>query len=206
MKSLVELNEGEFGFIVDYTAIEEIESFFEMGILPGEKIVVKDNKQGSEWISIQLNRHITVSYTHLDVYKRQIQYNVKRREKMRTMELTMVNESNIKVVESFQKESKRLLSFIKQRVPTTQDAEDILQDVMYEFVNSFRIMKPVEQAASWMFRVARNRIIDFYRKKRPDLLDDYSYSSSDEDEKLTMADTLASREKNACLLYTSRCV
>ncbi len=116
---------------------------------------------------------------------------------MRTMELTMVNESNIKVVESFQKESKRLLSFIKQRVPTTQDAEDILQDVMYEFVNSFRIMKPVEQAASWMFRVARNRIIDFYRKKRPDLLDDYSYSSSDEDEKLTMADTLASREKNA---------
>ncbi len=58
MKSLVELNEGEFGFIVDYTAIEEIESFFEMGILPGEKIVVKDNKQGSEWISIQLNRHI----------------------------------------------------------------------------------------------------------------------------------------------------
>lgn len=116
---------------------------------------------------------------------------------MSAMNIAMTEEVNIKVVQSFQKESKRLLNFIKQRVPTTEDAEDILQDVMYEFVNSFRVMRPVEQAASWMFRVARNRIIDFYRKKRPDLLDDYAYSKSEDDETITMADTLASKDRSA---------
>ena len=103
-------------------------------------------------------------------------------------------QSNVKIVQTFGKESKRLLNFIKQRVPTNEDAEDILQDVMYEFVNTFRVMKPVEQVASWLFTVARNRITDFYRKKRPDLLDDHTFSYSDDGESLSLSDMLPSSD------------
>ena len=111
--------------------------------------------------------------------------------KMTTLTLPMAEQqSNVKIVQTFSKESKRLLNFIKQRVPTNEDAEDILQDVMYEFVNSFRVMKPVEQVASWLFTVARNRITDFYRKKRPDLLDDQTFSYKDDGETLSLSDML----------------
>jgi RNA polymerase sigma factor (sigma-70 family) len=111
--------------------------------------------------------------------------------KMSTLTLSMADQqSNVKIVQTFGKESKRLLNFIKQRVPTNEDAEDILQDVMYEFVNTFRVMKPVEQVASWLFTVARNRITDFYRKKRPDLLDDQTFSYKDEGESLSLSDML----------------
>jgi RNA polymerase sigma factor (sigma-70 family) len=108
-----------------------------------------------------------------------------------TLTLPMAEQqSNVKIVQTFSKESKRLLNFIKQRVPTNEDAEDILQDVMYEFVNTFRVMKPVEQVASWLFTVARNRITDFYRKKRPDLLDDHTFSYKDDGETLSLSDML----------------
>lgn len=110
---------------------------------------------------------------------------------MTTLTLPMAEQqSNVKIVQTFGKESKRLLNFIKQRVPTNEDAEDILQDVMYEFVNTFRVMKPVEQVASWLFTVARNRITDFYRKKRPDLLDDQTFNYKDEGEALSLSDML----------------
>ena len=111
--------------------------------------------------------------------------------KMTTLTLPMAEQqSNVKIVQTFGKESKRLLNFIKQRVPTNEDAEDILQDVMYEFVNTFRVLKPVEQVASWLFTVARNRITDFYRKKRPDLLDDQTFSYKDDGETLSLSDML----------------
>jgi len=58
----------------------------------------------------------------------------------------------------------RLLRFIERRVPDPAEAEDILQDVFAELVESYRLLKPVEQAAAWLFRVARNRIIDRYRR------------------------------------------
>ncbi len=110
---------------------------------------------------------------------------------MTTLTLPMAEQqSNVKIVQTFSKESKRLLNFIKQRVPTNEDAEDILQDVMYEFVNTFRVMKPVEQVASWLFTVARNRITDFYRKKRPDLLEDQTFNYKDDGETLSLSDML----------------
>jgi RNA polymerase sigma factor (sigma-70 family) len=111
---------------------------------------------------------------------------------MTTLTLPMAAEqqSNVKIVQTFGKESKRLLNFIKQRVPTNEDAEDILQDVMYEFVNTFRVMKPVEQVASWLFTVARNRITDFYRKKRPELLEDQTFNYKDDGDTLSLADML----------------
>lgn len=66
----------------------------------------------------------------------------------------------------------RLRNFIRGRVPDVADAEDILQDVLFELVESYRAPQPVEQVGAWLFRVARNRITDFFRKKRPEALAD----------------------------------
>ena len=75
---------------------------------------------------------------------------------------TLIND--IKLTEIFRREQGRLRSFVRRRVADEGDAEDILQDVFYELVEAYRLMKPVEQAGAWMFRVARNRIVDFFRK------------------------------------------
>src|SRR5262249_41205180 len=58
------------------------------------------------------------------------------------------------------------------RVPDERDAEDILQDVFYELVEAYRLMKPIERMSAWLFRVARNRITDLFRKKSPESLSD----------------------------------
>jgi len=89
------------------------------------------------------------------------------------MEDVLTNDS---LTEIFRREQGRLRSFVRRRVADEGDAEDILQDVFYELVEAYRLMKPVEQAGAWLFRVARNRIIDFFRKKRPVLLDDEEFS------------------------------
>lgn len=101
------------------------------------------------------------------------------------------------LLDAVNKERKRLYEYIRRRVPSSEDAEDILQDVFYEFVNSYRMMKPVEQIASWMFTVARNRITDFYRKKKPLLLEDQNFGYREEDEKLNIMDLIPSNSGNA---------
>jgi RNA polymerase sigma factor (sigma-70 family) len=65
---------------------------------------------------------------------------------------------------------KRLFDFIRNRVSATEEAEDIFQDVMFELTESFRMMQPIEKMAAWLFRVARNKITDRYRKKKTYLL------------------------------------
>jgi RNA polymerase sigma factor (sigma-70 family) len=67
-----------------------------------------------------------------------------------------------------ERERVRLRNFIRKRVPDESDVEDILQDVFYELVAAYRLMKPIEQVGAWLFRVARNRIIDRFRKKKPE--------------------------------------
>jgi RNA polymerase sigma factor (sigma-70 family) len=78
------------------------------------------------------------------------------------------------------RERGRLLSFIRRRVADAAEAEDILQEALYELVSAYRLMQPVEQVGAWLMRVARNRIIDRFRKKRPQLLGDLT--SKDEEE------------------------
>jgi RNA polymerase sigma factor (sigma-70 family) len=75
-------------------------------------------------------------------------------------------------------------------VPGELDAEDILQDVFFELVEAYRLMKPVEQVGAWLFRVARNRITDFFRKKKPEALDD----AATDVEGLALEDLLPSPE------------
>lgn len=74
--------------------------------------------------------------------------------------------------------SKRLFGFIRGKVNTDEDAEDILQDVWYQLSNAVNIDE-IEQMSGWLHRVARNKITDSYRKKKPELLDDYSYENED---------------------------
>ena len=69
-----------------------------------------------------------------------------------------------------EKERTRLRNFIRKWVDDESDAEDIMQDVFYELVEAYRLMKPIEQIGAWMFRVARNRIVDRFRKKKPETL------------------------------------
>lgn len=82
----------------------------------------------------------------------------------------MATEQDQRISAAVRKERARLRNFIRKRVADQADAEDILQDVFYEFVQAYRLMKPIEQAGAWLFRIARNRIIDLYRKRKHDPL------------------------------------
>jgi RNA polymerase sigma factor (sigma-70 family) len=83
--------------------------------------------------------------------------------------------------------SKRLMGFIRKRIANEADAEDILQDVFYQLAGN---TQPIEQLTAWLFRVARNRIVDVQRKRKPELLDDL-YPSSSEDDVLGWVDLLS---------------
>lgn len=75
-------------------------------------------------------------------------------------------EKEQRLAEAVRRERGRLNRFIRQRVPDPAEAEDILQDVFYEFVETWRLPEPIEQAGAWLLRVARNRIVDRFRKKK----------------------------------------
>ena len=79
-------------------------------------------------------------------------------------------DQNRRISETIAREQARLRRFIRKHVADDGDAEDIFQEVFYELVDAYRMMKPVEQVGAWLFRVARNRIIDLFRSRRPAVL------------------------------------
>ncbi len=79
-------------------------------------------------------------------------------------------EQDDRIAETISRERGRLGNFIRRRVPDPSDAEDILQDVFFEFVEAYRLPEPIEQIGAWLYRVARNRIIDRFRRKREEPL------------------------------------
>jgi len=81
----------------------------------------------------------------------------------------MTDEQNRRIAEAVERERTRLRNFIRKRVLDASEAEDILQEVFYELVQAYRLMRPVEQVGAWLFRVARNRIIDRFRKRKPEM-------------------------------------
>jgi len=93
---------------------------------------------------------------------------------------------------AIEREEPRLRSFIRKRVLDTSDAEDVLQDVFYELISAYRMMKPVEQVTAWMFRVARNRITDLFRRRKTVSLN--APVSADEDSAETFEDLLPSAD------------
>lgn len=91
------------------------------------------------------------------------------------------SEQNRRISEVIRRERRRLLNFIRKRVDDEGDAEDILQDVFFELVEAYRLMKPVEQAGAWLYRVARNRIIDRFRKKKHESRGEASHETNADD-------------------------
>jgi RNA polymerase sigma factor (sigma-70 family) len=79
----------------------------------------------------------------------------------------MTSEQDQRISETVEREQARLRNFIRRRVADESDAEDILQEVFYELVEAYRLVKPVEQVSAWLFQVARNRITDLFRKRKP---------------------------------------
>jgi RNA polymerase sigma factor (sigma-70 family) len=80
----------------------------------------------------------------------------------------MKREQDRRISEVVDREQSRLRSFIRRRVPDPRDAEDILQDVFAELVEANRLLMPIDHVTGWLFRVARNRITDLFRRKRPE--------------------------------------
>ena len=89
-------------------------------------------------------------------------------EQTPTMEW-MTTEQDRRISAALKADGARLRNFIRKRVADEADAEDILQEVFFEFVEAYRLMKPIEQVGAWLFRVARNRIIDRFRKRSREL-------------------------------------
>ena len=103
----------------------------------------------------------------------------------------LMAEQDQRISETIDREKSRLRNFIRKRVADQGDAEDILQEVFYELVEAYRLMKPIEQVGAWLFRVARNRITDLFRKKKPELLMNESAVTED-GEVLTLEELLPS--------------
>src|SRR6266550_484991 len=89
---------------------------------------------------------------------------------MNALTLERMTEQDQQISETVERERVRLRNFIRRRVDDESDADDILQDVFYELVEAYRLMQPIEQVGAWLFRVARNRIIDRFRKRKPETL------------------------------------
>ena len=100
------------------------------------------------------------------------------------------------------REQSRLRHFIRRRVPDPRDAEDILQEVFFELVEANRLLMPIQQVTGWLFRVARNRITDLFRKKVPERLSDSAVADED-DERLQLEDLLPSPDAGPEALYAS---
>jgi RNA polymerase sigma factor (sigma-70 family) len=104
----------------------------------------------------------------------------------------MADQQSDRISRAIRSEQPRLRNFIRKHVADESDAEDILQDVFYEFVQAYRLMKPVEQAGAWLFRVARNRIIDLFRKKRPTPASQLVATGEEGDEEFSLENLLPS--------------
>jgi RNA polymerase sigma factor (sigma-70 family) len=90
-------------------------------------------------------------------------------------------EQDRRISEVVKREQSRLGNFIRRRVPDPRDAEDILQEVFYELVEANRLLMPIEHVTGWLFRVARNRITDLFRKKKPERFSDAAVAGDDEE-------------------------
>jgi len=90
-------------------------------------------------------------------------------------------EQDRRISEVVKREQSRLGNFIRRRVPDPRDAEDILQEVFSELVEANRLLMPIEHVTGWLFRVARNRITDLFRKKKPESFSDAAVAGDDEE-------------------------
>src|SRR5713226_4436846 len=112
--------------------------------------------------------------------------------------VTSMTERDRQISEIIAEERSRLRNFIRRRVPDPRDAEDILQEVFYELVEANRLLMPIQHVTGWLFRVARNRITDLFRKKKPE---SFSDAADEGDEVLQWEDLLPSPDAGPEALY-----
>ncbi len=112
----------------------------------------------------------------------------------------MTREPDQRISEVVEREQSRLRSFIRRRVPDARDAEDILQEVLYELVEANRLLMPIEHVTGWLFRVARNRITDLFRRKQPGSLGEAA-GTDENGERLPWEDLLPSPDAGPEALY-----
>lgn len=121
---------------------------------------------------------------------------------------TMTLEQDQRITDVVNSEQSRLRNFIRRRVPDPGDAEDILQDVFYELTEANRMLMPIQHVTGWLFQVARNRITDLFRKKRPESFSDISIASGTEndsdDDDLHLGEILPSPDDGPDALYVRR--
>ncbi len=114
--------------------------------------------------------------------------------------LRMALEQDQRITEVVKREQSRLRSFIRRRVPDPVDAEDVLQDVFYRLVEANRLLMPIDHVTGWLFRVARNRITDLFRKKQPENFSDVA-AVDGEEVSLGFEDLLPSPDAGPDALY-----
>jgi RNA polymerase sigma factor (sigma-70 family) len=114
--------------------------------------------------------------------------------------ITSMTEQDREITEIVAKERSRLRNFIRKRVPDPADAEDIVQEVFSELVEANRLLMPIEHVTGWLFRVARNRITDLFRKTKPETFSDAAVEGEDDDV-LRIEDLLPSPEAGPEALY-----
>jgi RNA polymerase sigma factor (sigma-70 family) len=112
----------------------------------------------------------------------------------------MALEQDQRISEVVKREGSRLRNFIRRRVADPRDAEDVLQDVFYRLVEANRLLMPIDHVTGWLFRVARNRITDLFRKKKPELFSDAA-SEDEEGESVQIEDLLPSADAGPEALY-----
>ncbi len=115
--------------------------------------------------------------------------------------ITSMTERDRQISEIIAEERARLRNFIRKRVPNEVDAEDLLQEVFFEVIEAYRLMEPVPQWSAWMFQVARNRIIDLFRKKRLGAFGNDPVAVSDEGETLLLEHVLPSPDAGPAEAY-----
>ncbi len=114
--------------------------------------------------------------------------------------ITSMTERDRQISEIIAEERSRLRNFIRRRVPDPADAEDIVQEVFYELVEANRLLMPIEHVTGWLFRVARNRITDLFRKKKPETFSDAAVQDED-GQVLQIEDLLPSPDAGPEALY-----
>ena len=114
--------------------------------------------------------------------------------------IILMTEQDRRISEIVAEQRSRLRNFIRKRVPNEADVEDLLQEVFYELVEANRLLMPIEHVTGWLFRVARNRIADLFRKKRPETFSDAAVEDED-GELLHVEDLLPSPDAGPEALY-----
>jgi RNA polymerase sigma factor (sigma-70 family) len=116
------------------------------------------------------------------------------------MSVTSMMEQDRQIAEVIREEAPRLRNFIRRRVANTADAEDLLQEVFFELVKAHRLLLPIDFVTGWLFRVARNRITDLFRKKEPEAFSDIALED-DEGELLRIEELLPSPDDGPEAIY-----